>query len=264
MTAPRSFYRLVGDDRFESTSATAGPWSPQLSHGSPPAALLLRTIEHALPRPDVRVARIAFDFLGTVAVSEVAVSAEMVRPGSRIELCRSRLAIGGRTAMEATAWRISTAPGRSPEVRDSRQVPPLPAERTEQLFVDVPRFGYGEALEWRFVEGRFDRPGPSTVYTRPLIPLLEGEEVSPLGRLLLMVDSANGISAELQPSQFTFVPVELTVSVLRHPRTEWVGMSARTTLDGDGIGHTHADLFDQAGYLGTALQTLFVAPAAAR
>jgi hypothetical protein len=241
MTAPRSFYRPLGGDRFESTSATAGPWSPKLSHGSPPAALLLRTIEHALPRPDVRVARIAFDFLGTVAVSEVALSAEMVRPGSRIELCRARLAIGGRSAMEATAWRISTAPGRSPEVRDPRQVPPL---------------------EWRFVEGRFDRTGPSTVYTRPLIPLLEGEEVSPLGRLLLMVDSANGISAELQPSQFTFVPVELTVSVLRHPRTEWVGMSARTTLDGDGIGHTHADLFDEAGYLGTALQTLFVAPAA--
>ena len=75
-----------------------------------------------------------------------------------------------------------------------------------------------------------------------------------------MVDSANGISAELPLSAITFVPVELTVSVLRHPRTEWVGMSARSTIEGDGIGHTHADLFDQAGYLGTALQTLFVSP----
>jgi acyl-CoA thioesterase len=79
-----------------------------------------------------------------------------------------------------------------------------------------------------------------------------------------MVDSANGISGELSPAQFTFVPVELTVSVLRHPRTEWVGMSARTTIDGDGIGHTRAELFDEAGYLGTALQTLFVSPATRR
>jgi hypothetical protein len=257
---PAAFYQRLAADRFASTAATAGPWDSRLSHGSPPAALLLRTLERAFPRDDVRVARIAFDFLGPVAVAEVTTSADMMRPGARVELCRSRLAVAGRTAMEATAWRISTTPGRSPEVRDPRPVPPLPAGRTRQLFVDVPSFGYGEALEWRFVEGGFDRTGPATVYSRPLLPLVEGEVVSPLGRLLLMVDSANGISAELSPSSFTFVPVELTVSVLRHPRTEWVGMSARTTLDGDGIGHTHADLFDEAGYLGTALQTLFVAP----
>jgi hypothetical protein len=257
---PGAFYERLADDRFASTAATAGPWGPHLSHGSPPASLLLRTVERAFPRDDVRVARIAFDFLGPVPVTELTMSADMLRPGARIELCRARLAVAGRTAMEATAWRISATPGRVPEVRDARPAPPLPAERTRQLFVDVPTFGYGEALEWRFVEGGFGRTGPATVYSRPLLPLVEGESVSPLGRLLLMVDSANGVSAELSPSKYTFVPVELTVSVLRHPRTEWVGMSARTTIDGDGIGHTHAELFDEAGYLGTALQTLFVAP----
>jgi hypothetical protein len=257
---PRAFYERLADDRFAATSATAGPWGAALSHGSPPATLLLRQIERTFPRDDVRVARIAFDFLGPVAVAEVKMSAEMVRPGARIELCRSRLSVGGRAAMEASAWRISATAGRAPEVRDPRAVPPLPSERTRELFKEVPSFGYGEALEWRFVEGGFDRAGPATMYSRPILPLVEGEAISPLGRLLLMVDSANGISAELPLSRFTFVPVELTVSVLRHPRTEWVGMSARTTIDGDGIGHTHADLFDEAGYLGTALQTLFVSP----
>ncbi len=255
-----AFYESLSDGRFRSTPATAGPWDPRLSHGSPPATLLLRTVERSLPRADVRVARIAFDFLGPVPVDELTVQAEMLRPGSRVELCRARLSAAGRTAMEATAWRIATTPGRAPEVRDLRLPPPVPAERTTQLFGDVPSFGYGESLEWRFVEGAFDRTGPATVYTRPLIPLLAGEPLSDLARLLIMVDSANGISAELSPARFTFVPVELTVSVLRHPRTEWVGMSARTTIDPDGIGHTRAELFDEAGYLGTALQTLFVAP----
>jgi hypothetical protein len=50
------------------------------------------------------------------------------------------------------------------------------------------------------------------------------------------------------------------VSVLRAPRTEWVGMRARTTIEPDGIGLTRADLFDEEGYLGQAVQTLFVAP----
>jgi hypothetical protein len=257
---PEAFYEALSDTRFRPTSATVGPWGPTLSHGSPPAALLLRAIERAFPRNDARVARIAYDFFGPVPVAEVEVATEMVRPGARIELSRARLSSGGKTVMTASAWRIAVAPGRVPEVRDPRPSPALPGPRDLPLFVDVPSFGYGEALEWRFVEGRFDAVGPATVYARPKMPIVAGETTSPMGRVLLMVDSANGISAELQPSRFTFVPVELTVSVLRHPKTEWVGMSARTTIDPDGVGHTRADLFDEAGYLGTAVQTLFVAP----
>ena len=260
---PDAFYEALSDTRFRPTSATVGPWGPTLSHGSPPAALLVRAIERAFPRADARVARIAYDFFGPVPVAELEVATEMVRPGARIELSRARLlsgSSGGKTVMTASVWRIAVAPGRVPEIRDPRPVPALPPPQNLPLFVDVPTFGYGEALEWRFVEGRFDTVGPATVYARPKLPIVAGETVSPVGRLLLMVDSANGVSAELQPSRFTFVPVELTVSLLRHPKTDWAGMSARTTIDPDGVGHTRADLFDEAGYLGTAVQTLFVAP----
>ncbi len=257
---PDAFYEALSETRFRPTSATVGPWGAALSHGSPPAALLVRALERAFPRDDARFARIAYDFLGPVPVADLEVATEMVRPGARIELSRARLSSGGKTVMTASAWRIAVAPGRVPEVRDPRAVPELPGPQNLPLFVDVPSFGYGESLEWRFVEGRFDRTGPATVYARPKLPLVAGEPVSPLGRLLLMVDSANGVSAELQPSRYTFVPVELTVSVSRHPKSDWAGMSARTTIDADGVGHTHADLFDEAGYLGTALQTLFVAP----
>jgi Thioesterase-like superfamily len=255
-----AFYEFLGGGRFASSPSVVGPWGAGLSHGSPPAALLMHEVERAHPRPDARVARVAFDFFGPVPVTELTVTSEIGRPGSRIELSRGRLSAQGRTAMEATVWRIAVAAGRVPEVPDTRDVPSLPGPQPQRLFVDVPSFGYGEALEWRFVDGAFDQVGPATVYSRPRMPLLAGEPLSPLERLLLMVDSANGISAELPPSRFTFVPVELTVSVRRHPRTEWVGMHAKTTIDADGIGQTHAELFDEAGYLGTAVQTLFVSP----
>ena len=39
---PRAFYLPLGDDRFESTLATAGPWSADAQHGGPPSALLVR------------------------------------------------------------------------------------------------------------------------------------------------------------------------------------------------------------------------------
>lgn len=255
-----AFYEPIAGDRYRGTEAVVGAWDSRLSHGSPPAALLARAIERAFPRPDARVARIAFDFHGPVPVGEVQLAAEQVRPGARIDLSRARLIAGGRTAMEATAWRIATAPDRVPEVAEDREVPRLPGPQSQRLFTDVPSFGYGESLEWRFVEGGFHLVGAATVYARPLVPLIAGEPVTPLGRLLLLVDSANGVSAVLPASRYTFVPVELTVSVWRHPRTEWVGMRARTTVAADGIGQTHAELFDEAGFLGTALQTLFAAP----
>jgi hypothetical protein len=77
---------------------------------------------------------------------------------------------------------------------------------------------------------------------------------------MLMVDSTNGVSAELDPMRYTFVPVELTVAMHRYPRTEWVGMRAHTAIDPGGIGLAQSDLFDEEGFLGTAEQALFVAP----
>jgi hypothetical protein len=259
--ASSAFYVPLGESRFRATDATVGPWSPDLQHGSPPAALIARALEHTLPRSDARVGRIAFDFFGPVAVGEVSLEVAVERPGSRIELSRVRLSVGDRIAMQATAWRIVTQPGRVPVVPPpAMDLPALPEEQRMGLFDSVPRFGYGDALEWRFTEGAFDTLGPATAWARPRLPLVEGEALSPLVRLLLFVDSANGISAELHPARYTFVPVELTVAIHRYPRTEWTGMRARTTIEGDGVGLVRADLFDEDGPLGTALQTLYVAP----
>jgi len=162
--------------------------------------------------------------------------------------------------MEAGVWRIAVAEGRAPRTALTERPPAVPTSSSLGRFVDVDPFGYGESLDWRFVEGSFGALGPATVYSRAKTALVDGEALSPLERLLLMVDSANGISAELPPSQFTFVPVALTVTLDRHPLTEWVGMRAKTTIEPDGIGLVRADLFDEEGFLGVASQSLFVAP----
>jgi hypothetical protein len=256
-----AFYVLLGENRFRATDATVGPWSADLQHGGPPAALLGRMIERALPRDEARVGRIAFDFLGPVAVGEVSLEASVERPGARVELSRARLSVNGRVAMQASAWRIATQPGRVPAIASrTPPIPPLPGPQPSVVFHRVAQFGYADAMEWRFAEGAFDALGPAVAWARPRMPLVEDEATSPLARLLLMVDSANGISAELDPSRFTFVPVELTVAIHRYPRTDWIGMRARTTIEGDGVGLVRADLFDEEGPLGAATQTLFVAP----
>jgi hypothetical protein len=258
-----AFYEPLEGGRFRSTNWTVGPWDPGLQHGSPPAALLGRVLERLAPRPGVRIARFAMDFLGPIPVEELTIDAEVLRPGSRIELVTATARSKARPILRASAWRIAAEAGRSPIVAEPGQVPKLPPAQPQIFFPGIARFPYGEALEWRFVDGGFERLGPATVWARPRIPLLPGEDTSALGRLLLMVDSANGISAELPIAEWTFVPVELTVVVERYPRGEWTGMSARTTVGADGIGHTTARLFDEEGFLGHSVQTLYVAPSAA-
>ena len=75
-----------------------------------------------------------------------------------------------------------------------------------------------------------------------------------------MIDSANGISAELDILKWTFVPVDLTLGIYRQPTGPWMGMAARTVIGGEGVGQTTTTAFDAAGSVGHSMHTLFVRP----
>jgi hypothetical protein len=252
-----SFYLRDGA-RFVATPATVGPWDPRLQHGSPLAALLGTRVELAAARERRRVAYFSLDFLGPVPVATLDVSVKCERPGKKIALWSADVSIAGKAAVRASAWMLGTREGTSAEIRLDEPPPAMPDTAATTYFTAVPRFGYGDALEWRFAEGHFEAIGPATVWSRLRVAIVEGEEPSPLARVLAMVDSANGVSAELDVRDYLFVPVNLTVSLAREPEGEWVGMRAVTSVASDGVGTTRARLFDARGTLGRALQTLYV------
>jgi hypothetical protein len=51
-------------------------------------------------------------------------------------------------------------------------------------------------MEWVFLSGGFAEPGPVRVWARPRMPLVEGEDNTPLTRVLLAADSGNGLSMD--------------------------------------------------------------------
>lgn len=254
---PAAFY-LRQDDAFLPTPATVGPWDPALQHGGPPAALLGRAIESLGGRSDVRVSHFSLDFLTALPLAPMTVRAEVERPGKRIELAAATAIISGRPVLRASAWRLAIGADRSPRIGFDDAPPPMPDRESRDFFEGVRTFGYGESLEWRFASGGFRVRGPAIVWSRMRIPLVPGEAPSPLVRLLTMVDSANGVSWEVDFLTYMFVPVNLTVAITRSPEGEWVGMHAITSLASDGVGTTRARLFDARGYVGEALQSLFV------
>jgi Thioesterase-like superfamily len=261
---PDAFF-LPDDDPtlFHATRLTEGPWSRAAQHGGPPAALLTRTVER-LPSTvggGTQIARITFEILGPVPVGDVRVTAEVARPGRTVELVEAALSANGRPALRARAWRLRTADLALPDgVADPGAAPPALPDAGAADVVDPDGWGYRRAVEWRFVTGRFEEPGPARVWTRLRVPVVDGEQPSGLQRAVALADSGNGLSNVLDFGHWWFINTELTVHVYRQPAGEWVHLDARTSLSRAGLGLASTSLSDADGSFGTAAQALLVGP----
>ena len=118
--------------------------------------------------------------------------------------------------------------------------------------------GYHTAMELSFVRGAFLEPGPAMVWMRPRVPLVAGEETSPLERLLIAADAGNGVSAALDWRRYLFINTDLSVHLKRLPEGDWVGLDAVTYPEPHGIGLADTVLWDERGRLGRGAQTLVV------
>ena len=116
---------------------------------------------------------------------------------------------------------------------------------------------YVDLVENRIAVGRFFS-GPCAAWFRLRHPLVAGEEPSPYQRVAVAADSGNGISAALDFRRYTFVNCDLTVNLLRRPVGEWICLDARSAFGGNGCGMAESALYDEAGLIGRATQTLAV------
>jgi hypothetical protein len=91
------------------------------------------------------------------------------------------------------------------------------------------------------------------------MPIVAGEDPSPLQRLVAAADFPNGISSELNWEEYVFINPDLTVYVEREPRGEWIGLDAQTRVVENGVGLAQAVLYDEQGRVGRSLQSLYVA-----
>jgi hypothetical protein len=253
-----AFYQQTDEFDYSPNEHAIGPWAPDLLHGGPPIALLAHAMRLFRGHDELSIARLSVEFLGPVPFAPCRVALRIARPGRRIELLEATLSAGGRDVLLARAWRMQREPDCVTPVADSFELPALPPPHAQTFFGGIAPFPYGMAMEWRFVQGSFGELGPATVWARPRYPLVQGQDSTGLERLLLMLDSANGVSAELPLRDWTFVPVDLQLSLHRPPEGEWMGMQARSAIDSGGVGTCHSIAFDSAGACARSLHTLFV------
>ncbi|MFB4297866.1 thioesterase family protein [Actinomadura sp. NTSP31] len=260
---PEAFYEPLGGEgaggeRFASTRATAGPWSPSLQHAGPVAGLMGRAFERTEPMPGTRIARVTLEILSPVPIAELEITTRVVRPGRRIALLEGELTHEGRPVVRATAWRIRTAPAEVPGTVHAPAPPPLPDAGRTFATTHLNTHGYLTAMEWRPVEGSFFQPGPGTTWARSRVPLVAGEPDTPLVRALVLADSASGVGSQLDVSKWLIVNTDLTVALHRDPVGEWLCMAASLSVSPQGGALCEATLADGDGEFGRVLQTMIV------
>ena len=270
-----AFYETVGQDQYVATAATVGPWSTDAQHGGPPSALAARALERHEPDSRQRLARVAIDILRPIPVAKLSLRTQMIRPGRRVALVEAVMEAGGQEVLHARGWRIERSAGEVPEVPDLTgsflpgPVPPGSSGPPPAIF-DRDLRGYLAEIEWRFMArqpGESPASGESGIvgaagqaaWTRPRIPLLSGEDSSPMPRALLVADSGSGLGAALPPLEYLFINVDLTVVLPRDPVGDWLLLESSTTVGSDGTGLATTRLSDPAGACGRGWQTLLVA-----
>jgi hypothetical protein len=272
-----SFYELLDeqpagaastDSRFRSTEHTTGPWGPGLQHAGPPSALLTRAVRRlgGLP-PDPLPARLSFDILAPVPVTDLVVTARTIRPGRRVALAEAAVAAADapeRPVMVLRAWLVRQVDPGEPMTglphTPTSSAPEHPRGAAPAARPAGWQPGYLDVIDWHWTEGSFEQPGPAAVWTRLRAAVVEGEEPDPIERLVAVADSASGISAVASPSQLLFVNTDLTLHLTRMPTGEEIWIRAATTLSSLGVGRTVGELGDAAGAVASSAQCLFVEP----
>ncbi|WP_419997042.1 thioesterase family protein [Streptomyces boninensis] len=257
-----AFYERVAEDRFLSSPYTTGPWDPGAQHAGPPAALLALAAEERAGRVgEMRVARATYEIQRPVPVAPLTVTTRILREGRSVQLVEATLSPDdGREVMRVTMLRVRDSPDSAPAVQPGPEVPGPEGAKDDGFFPVPWEQGYHTAMEVRFTSGSFRELGPATAWFRTRVPLIAGEETTPLTRVLLAADSGNGISGTVDFTRYVFVNADLTVNLHRHPQGDWVCLNARTSVDSSGIGLAESSLHDEKGPLGRGSQTLYVAP----
>jgi hypothetical protein len=248
---------------FDSVVHAQGAWRDDELHMAPVSGLVTAEITAHAPRPDLRLARLSFDILGTLHFGPLTVTTRTIRPGRTIELVESTLEAQGRSVLVARAWRLVTSDTAGVSTTGDAGLPPVADCETFHALGERWPGGYIRSLEFKTAPDH--APGHGRCWITSAVEMIEGEPTTDLVRLMGMVDTANGVATILPngPGGYGFPNVDLQVHLYREPVGRWLGLATTSNLGTDGIGLTSAVLHDEHGPFGHSeqIQTVRQLPA---
>lgn len=259
---PNAAYVALSHRTVRASALTRGPWDPQHQHAGPPIAMVCRAIESVAHEHGLtHLGRLTANLLRPLPIAEFEIEVETDYAGRNAAHYSARLWGQGKELARFTALAQRETELALPEPLDGHPLPHAPRTPAESVADRMPFVhrlgGYADLVENRIASGRFFR-GRCAAWFRLRRPLVEGETPSGYQRVAVAADSGNGISAVLDFARYSFVNADLTIHLLRRPQGEWICVDARTLLAPNGCGLAESQLFDEAGLIGRATQSLAV------
>ncbi|HRW19005.1 MAG TPA: thioesterase family protein [Dermatophilaceae bacterium] len=255
-----AYYLRTGPDTFAPTLNCQGAWNVHEQHMAPVSGLLAHAITSHEARTDVTLARVTFEILGLIPALETTVEVRTIRPGRTIELVEAVASAGGRPVVRAHAWRLS----RQDTTTIAGGLPaPLPDPATCLPWTASAMWAGGYIRSIEVVRSPGEHDGAGQAWIRTQLALVDGEEVAPSAAYLGLVDTANGMNTRLDPRDWAFPNIDVSVHLYREPHGgpgEWVGFDTLVTVGEEGVGLTSTTLHDAAGPAGRCEQILTVRP----
>lgn len=252
----KTFFETSDGEWFTGTDATRGPWHPDHCHAGPVTGMLARALENLLPGK--QLVRLSAVFSRPVPLAGFRIDAEIARDG--------RVAATAAAALQDAEGRVcATAASLHLAARDQGELPttridgPVFSDAQQGDFPidearhELPMFAH--AVEIAYPPGETGRPGPTTLWMRAP-PLLPDEQPSPFQRLCPLGDCGNALSRNAELDEVAFLNPDLTIVCFRAPQSQWLASSSTSFWEPTGIGLANAMLFDEAGPVATAQQTL--------
>jgi len=250
-----AYFERIDASTFMPTEHAGGAWNTDELHVAPVFGLMTHVLEgDRADRGRTRgtVGRLSFDILGVIASAPLEVAVEVLRPGRTVELVEVVLSQGGRAAVRLRAWQLAHADTAGVA---GGPVAALPGPDELPTWDPTTRWpgGFIDSIE---VRRDLHGPGDGTYWVRTPLPLLAGEEQTPLTSAATLFDVANGMAVREDPTRVGFPNVDLTAHLLREPARGWLGYRTSVSFGDGGTGLTSTTLHDERGHLGALAQVL--------
>jgi acyl-CoA thioesterase len=229
-------------------ASAAGPHDPGIVAGGAIAGAALVLIEQAATTSS-RLARVTADFIRPAPMEPLTIETRCLRQGRRMRLDQARVTSQGTDVALISALWLTISPAEPEAARwpDTGGLPDPSALIPIRAWNDG---FFGGAVECRTSTGH--GVGAGWCLARLRVPVIDGYPTSPAVAAVAMADIAHGVGAAASSA----VPVnpDLTVSLARDPRGDWLRLAVGEQWPGDSTGLAVTQLSDGDGLLGVATQ----------
>lgn len=261
-SASASIFERRGDDWFANGIAR-GPWSPDAQHGGAPCGLAAHLAELHFGE-GWQMSRLTVDLLRPVPLGRLQARVDTTE-GRSTARAHISLYADDREAVRATVLLQRTGCIElDPQITIPEPAPfPGPDACSESMSFNsarqstLPQY-HGAAIASRVARGDRSQPGPLAAWMKLKLPFIDGVANSPAVRVAAVADFGSGLSWVLPFDRFLFSNADVSISLLRAPVGEWIGVDAVSRFADCGTGSAVSNLYDEKGYIGTCMQNLVV------